>query len=101
MATSKKIKTQNPELTVEQVHEALQAQFPEYDVSLKQALIKYVQVDKSLFTGTAINVRKGTINVFPQNGSFWVRFLVGWLVAYLTSGALVDEVGGFLEETFG
>ena len=25
----------------------------------------------------------------------------GWLVAYLTSGALVDEVGGFLEETFG
>jgi hypothetical protein len=101
MAMSKRIKAQDSELTVDRVCEALQAQFPAYQVSLKQALIKYAQVDKSTFTGVAVNVRGGTINVFPQNGSFWVRLLVGWLVAYLTSGQLVDEVGGFLEQEFG
>ena len=101
MAMSKKFKAQNQELTIDEVYEALNAQFPDYTVDLRSTLIKYVQVDKSLWTGVVVRVMgKGTVNVFPQNGSFWVRFLLGFLIAYFTSGPLVDEVGGFLESTF-
>ena len=103
MALSKKFQAQNSELTAEDIHQALEAQFPDYKVSLNKALFgAYVQVDKSLFTGVAVVLRgKGNVFVNPQNGSFWVRFLLGWLIAYFTSTKLVDEVGGYLEQTFG
>ena len=95
MAMQKKFKAQNPELTIDEVYEALSAQFPDYTVDLRSTLVKYVQVDKSLWTGVVVRVMgKGNINIFPQNGSFWVRFLLGFLIAYFTSGSLVDEVGG-------
>ncbi len=101
MAMSKKFKAQDAELTAETVHEALQAQFPEHKVELKSALLgKWVQVDQSALAGVAVVVRSGMVNVNPQNGSFLVRFLFGWLLAYLTSGKLVDEVGGYLQSTF-
>ena len=102
MAMSKKVQAQNPELTIDEIFEALSAQFPDYKVDLRSTLFKYVQVDKSLWTGVVVRVMgKGNINVFPQNGSFWVRFLLGFLIAYFTSGSLVNEVGDFLEQTFG
>lgn len=97
----------NPNVSLSEMQTKLQARFPEYQYSVsKNFLGDYLTVKKSTLIGATVQKRKdGTLRVYGNIPSIWARALLGGLllIAFIYSSLkkVENEVGGFLQQTYG
>ncbi len=97
----------NPNVSLSEIQTKLQARFPEYQYSVsKNVFGEYLTVKKSTLIGAAVQKRKdNTLRVFGNIPSFWARTFFGGLllIAFIYSSLkkVENEIGGFLQQTYG